>query len=236
MVSAAGCGRAAGEPCFGPVEPVAGSGSRPDLARPRPCDLRGPRSGSPAPGRPGIPALFLQRIPGPTAGCVRRRPPRGFGRRPQPDSTAAARRRGSLRRRPRRRRRLLVRCGARSAEPRIQRPVRGRLVGAPARPKDDAAMTAPQAAPAPAVKATIAARLLMLPVRAWRLVSVHLPPRCRFHPSCSQYALDALTLHGARRGSWLAIRRVGRCHPWHPGGFDPVPEPNVRSTHVLPQT
>ena len=66
----------------------------------------------------------------------------------------------------------------------------------------------------------------------WRLLSVHLPPRCRFHPSCSQYALEALELHGARRGTWLAVRRVGRCHPWHPGGFDPVPEPNVRSTHV----
>jgi putative membrane protein insertion efficiency factor len=83
---------------------------------------------------------------------------------------------------------------------------------------------------------TFAARLLMLPVRAWRLLSVHLPPRCRFHPSCSQYALDALSLHGAGRGTWLAVRRVARCHPWHDGGFDPVPEPNVRSAHTLPQT
>jgi putative membrane protein insertion efficiency factor len=83
---------------------------------------------------------------------------------------------------------------------------------------------------------SVFARLLMLPVRAWRVVSVRLPPRCRFHPSCSQYALDALALHGARRGSWLAVRRVARCHPWHPGGFDPVPEPNVRSSHVVPQT
>ncbi len=69
------------------------------------------------------------------------------------------------------------------------------------------------------------ARVVALPVRAWRLVSVHLPPRCRFHPSCSQYALDALALHGAARGSWLAVRRVGRCHPWHDGGLDPVPRP-----------
>ena len=79
-----------------------------------------------------------------------------------------------------------------------------------------------------------AARLLMLPIRAWRLVSVHLPPRCRFHPSCSQYALDALALHGAGRGTWLAIRRVGRCHPWHEGGLDPVPLPNVRSSLTAP--
>ena len=80
------------------------------------------------------------------------------------------------------------------------------------------------------LRATPLARLLMLPIRAWRLISVHLPPRCRFHPSCSQYALDALTLHGAGRGSWLAIRRVGRCHPWHDGGLDPVPQPNVCSS------
>ncbi len=68
----------------------------------------------------------------------------------------------------------------------------------------------------------------MLPIRAWRLLSVHLPPRCRFHPSCSQYALEALTVHGAGRGSWLAIRRVGRCHPWHDGGLDPVPPARPR--------
>ena len=61
---------------------------------------------------------------------------------------------------------------------------------------------------------------------------------CRFHPSCSQYALEALTVHGAGRGSWLAIRRVGRCHPWHDGGLDPVPpatrSANVRSTLATP--
>jgi putative membrane protein insertion efficiency factor len=68
------------------------------------------------------------------------------------------------------------------------------------------------------------ARLLMLPIRAWRMVSVHLPPRCRFHPSCSAYALEALERHGAIRGLWLAIRRLARCHPWGGGGIDPVPE------------
>jgi putative membrane protein insertion efficiency factor len=76
--------------------------------------------------------------------------------------------------------------------------------------------------------------LLMLPIRAWRLVSVHLPPRCRFHPSCSQYALEALAAHGAARGALLAVRRVARCHPWNPGGLDPVPEANIRSTRVAP--
>ncbi len=46
---------------------------------------------------------------------------------------------------------------------------------------------------------------------------------CRFHPSCSHYALEALEIHGAGRGTWLAGRRVLRCNPWHPGGYDPVP-------------
>jgi len=73
------------------------------------------------------------------------------------------------------------------------------------------------------------ARVLMTPIRAWRLISQYLPPRCRFYPSCSAYALDALAEHGAARGAWLAIRRVGRCHPWHDGGLDPVPPSNRRS-------
>jgi putative membrane protein insertion efficiency factor len=71
---------------------------------------------------------------------------------------------------------------------------------------------------------SLAARVLMLPIRAWRLVSVHLPPRCRFYPSCSAYALEALERHGAIRGLWLAVRRLARCHPWGGGGIDPVPE------------
>jgi len=46
---------------------------------------------------------------------------------------------------------------------------------------------------------------------------------CRFYPSCSDYAMEAVTKHGAIKGSWLAARRIARCHPYHPGGFDPVP-------------
>lgn len=46
---------------------------------------------------------------------------------------------------------------------------------------------------------------------------------CRFEPSCSTYAMDAIRIHGSLKGCWLALRRVSRCHPWHPGGVDPVP-------------
>lgn len=69
-----------------------------------------------------------------------------------------------------------------------------------------------------------AARLLALPVRAYRLVlSPLIGTQCRFQPTCSAYALEALERHGALRGGWLALRRVGRCHPWGSSGFDPVP-------------
>jgi len=56
-----------------------------------------------------------------------------------------------------------------------------------------------------------------------RAVSPNLPPRCRFEPSCSAYAAEAISVHGAGRGSWLAVRRLARCAPWHPGGLDLVP-------------
>ena len=66
--------------------------------------------------------------------------------------------------------------------------------------------------------------VLLLVLRAYRvLVSPFLGANCRFYPSCSQYASEAIERYGALRGSCLAVRRVGRCHPWHPGGFDPVP-------------
>jgi len=66
--------------------------------------------------------------------------------------------------------------------------------------------------------------LLLVVVRAYRwVISPMLPPACRFHPSCSSYAEEALQRHGVFRGGWLAARRVCRCGPWHAGGYDPVP-------------
>ncbi len=61
-------------------------------------------------------------------------------------------------------------------------------------------------------------------VKAYRLlISPLLPPSCRFYPTCSEYALEALERHGALRGSWLTLKRLGRCHPFCKGGIDPVP-------------
>lgn len=67
-------------------------------------------------------------------------------------------------------------------------------------------------------------------IRGYQLIiSPLLGPRCRFYPSCSHYAIEALRVHGAGRGSWLTLRRLLRCHPLHPGGVDPVP-PGKNST------
>jgi uncharacterized protein len=88
-----------------------------------------------------------------------------------------------------------------------------------------------------AVTRDLARRLVRLPaatvvllLRLWQLVvSPVYGQTCRFYPSCSSYALEAVDRHGLLRGGWLALRRLGRCHPWNPGGVDPVPS-KVRAT------
>jgi putative membrane protein insertion efficiency factor len=81
-----------------------------------------------------------------------------------------------------------------------------------------------------------AARVLLTVIRGYRIaISPLRPPACRFTPSCSAYAVEALELHGAVRGSWLAVRRLLRCHPFHAGGHDPVP-PAVAPAGTRPPT
>jgi uncharacterized protein len=67
-------------------------------------------------------------------------------------------------------------------------------------------------------------RILLFLIEAYRLaLSPVLGANCRFYPTCSAYAAEAIEKHGALRGAWLALRRITKCHPWHPGGVDPVP-------------
>lgn len=70
----------------------------------------------------------------------------------------------------------------------------------------------------------IGAWLLILPIRFYQLsISPMLPASCRFTPTCSQYAIEALRKHGPVKGLWLAVKRICRCHPWGGSGYDPVP-------------
>ena len=94
-------------------------------------------------------------------------------------------------------------------------------------PAREAAATAPPGVPP--LTGHVIDRLLIALLRGYkRWISPLLGTRCRFVPTCSEYAMQAIAAHGALRGSWLAARRVGRCHPLHPGGHDPVPPATER--------
>jgi uncharacterized protein len=83
------------------------------------------------------------------------------------------------------------------------------------------------------MRPSLTAKLLMALVRGYQLlVSPLLPPACRFYPSCSHYAMGALAEHGALWGTWLALRRLLKCHPFHPGGYDPVPHRHSPPQHL----
>ncbi|MCR6653153.1 MAG: membrane protein insertion efficiency factor YidD [Cellvibrionaceae bacterium] len=70
----------------------------------------------------------------------------------------------------------------------------------------------------------LSARLLIAPIRCYQyLLSPWLGHHCRFQPTCSHYAIEALEYHGSLKGMFLTLRRLGKCHPWHSGGYDPVP-------------
>lgn len=69
----------------------------------------------------------------------------------------------------------------------------------------------------------VVARVMSGTIRLYQIVPKGTAPRCRFFPSCSEYAAEAIRLHGAMHGVVLGARRIGRCHPWNPGGVDPVP-------------
>jgi putative membrane protein insertion efficiency factor len=75
--------------------------------------------------------------------------------------------------------------------------------------------------------------LLTMLVRFYQLaISPYFPSSCRYNPTCSHYAIDALKTHGPLKGSWLAIKRIGRCHPWSKGGHDPVPPKQQNTSHI----
>jgi len=79
---------------------------------------------------------------------------------------------------------------------------------------------------------SLAAKLAKAPIYGYRrFISPLKPPTCRFYPTCSAYGLEAIDKHGVLAGSWLTIKRICKCHPFHPGGIDYVPEPKTKQGH-----
>ncbi|MEH6476363.1 MAG: membrane protein insertion efficiency factor YidD [Sneathiella sp.] len=79
--------------------------------------------------------------------------------------------------------------------------------------------------------------LLKAPIKVYQyLISPYLPANCRYYPTCSAYALEALQVHGPAKGGWLTLKRLGRCHPWGGQGYDPVPNNINNCHHCLEET
>ena len=75
-------------------------------------------------------------------------------------------------------------------------------------------------------------KIFILPVRFYQLaISPHLPPSCRYTPTCSQYMIEAIQVHGPFAGGWMGLKRIGKCHPWGGSGYDPVPGKNDKHKH-----
>lgn len=79
------------------------------------------------------------------------------------------------------------------------------------------------------------ARAMHAVVRFYQVLRAGRPSPCRYQPTCSSYALEAIEVHGAARGGWLAVRRIGRCHPWGGFGWDPVPESSRAASAAEPE-
>ncbi len=221
MASALGCEHAVAERSSRRGVLEAASGSRPEAARPRPWHLRGAR---PGPSRtPWCSRRSLRRGRGRAgAGQLRGGPPSRDRSRAEPGPPTTAKRGRAAPRGARARTRVPRLRGAGGRDDAV-RGARGNRRRTRARRRGRTAMKR---------RPSVAARALMLTVRGWRMISTRLPSHCRFYPSCSAYALEALGEHGAARGSWLALRRLGRCHPWHAGGFDPVPPASNKRSPV----
>lgn len=66
-------------------------------------------------------------------------------------------------------------------------------------------------------------RLALFLIKIYQILTVNTPPSCRYYPSCSNYAMEAIEKYGLIKGGWMSVKRIARCHPWAPGGYDPVP-------------